>query len=289
MSDTPEGKSTLEIIESIKDTPELKTLLENNAKEYWKTNIGGELKNIYSTLDSTVKDVIGAEKPENVKTSEWIKQNLEGLKTAKKELETLKASKGSETSELEKLHNQKIEKLTKALKEKEGVIGQLSQKGYEQKLDNDINIHLMGKTFKPTLAEAELQDLTTMRKERMKRNSKELENGTIVYYKDDAKTEPYLDTLSNPMTTQQVSDIVFGSLYHTGKKGGGAVAETDNAAPQGEVVAIDMSAIKTKAEFYTAFKKLMAPKGLTSLDKEFQTKQRATMEHYKITELPLSE
>ena len=169
------------------------------------------------------------------------------------------------------------------------MIKSLSQKGYEQTLDNAINIHLMNKTFTPSVSDDILNDSVTVRKSRMKRNSKQLENGNIVYYKDDEQTQPYLDTLGNPMTTAQVADIVFGSLYHTAKKGGGANGDAPEtqAAPQGEVVAIDMSEIKSRKDFYDAFKKVMAPKGLTSLDKDFQTKQRATMEHYKIEALPL--
>ena len=52
MSDTPEGKSTVEIIESIKDTPEFKTLLDNNAKKHWDDNIGGKYKEILNILMS---------------------------------------------------------------------------------------------------------------------------------------------------------------------------------------------------------------------------------------------
>lgn len=281
--------STIELIEQLKETVEFQTLIENKSKEYWKSNIGSEVKGIYSNLDNAVKSVTGLEKPENVKTSDWIAENLKGYVEAKEELEALKAAKGESSKEIETLYQQKLEKVKNENAQLQESLKSLSQKGFESKIENEINLHLVGKTLDMSLSDDMLQDIVSVRKARMKQNSKQLENGKIVYYKDAEKTQPFLGTLDEPMTTAQVADIVFGSLYHTAKKGGGANGDAPEtqAAPQGEVVAIDMSEIKSRKDFYNAFKKIMAPKGLTSLDKEFQTKQRATMEHYKIEALPL--
>ena len=86
MSEEANELTVIQQIEAVKDTEEFKTLVKNEASKH----IGSELKTVYTNLDNVVKDVLGIEKPADVKTSEWLKSNLSKIREAQTELETLK-------------------------------------------------------------------------------------------------------------------------------------------------------------------------------------------------------
>jgi hypothetical protein len=276
--------NVMDAIEKVKDSQEFKTLIDNQNKAYWESNIGNEVKNIYSSLDSAVKDVLGVDKPNDIKTSDWVKQNLSQLAETKKELEALK-SKNDSNSELEKLHKQKVDKLNSLLKEKEQQISNITQKGFESNINNNIDTLLVSKTFDAVYSESVLKDLVSLNKMRIVKNAKETEKGTIYY---DENGNAYLDALANPMSLDKVVDTVFGSLYQTKKEGGNASPNDTNAAAKGDAVVIDMTSIKSKQDFFKEFQKVIAPKGLASHENEYLKIQRATMEYYGINKLPLA-
>jgi hypothetical protein len=278
--------NALEAIEKLKDTQEFKTLLDNKNKAYWESNIGNEVKTIYTNLDNTVKDVLGQDKPSDIKTSDWVKQNLSKALEAQKELEALK-SKGNANEEQEKLWKAKFKKLTQQLDEKEQHINSITQKGFENNISNNIDTLLVGKTFNPVYSEGVINDLVGLKKMRIVKNTKELPNGKIAVYNPDTN-EPYLDTLGEPMSIKAVVQQEFKELFHTTKQGGNTPTDTKTATTQGDVVAIDMTSIKSKQEFFKEFQKLIAPKGLASHEKEYLKIQRATMEYYGINKLPLA-
>jgi hypothetical protein len=276
--------NAIEAIEKLKDSQEFKTLIDNQNKAYWESNIGNEVKNIYSNLDSAVKEVLGVDKPNDLKTSDWVKQNLSQLAETKKELEALK-SKNDSNSELEKLHKQKVDKLNSLLKEKEQKILSITQKGFENNISNNIDTLLVGKTFNAVYSENVLKDLVNLNKARIVKNAKETEKGTIYY---DENGNAYLDALANPMTLDKVVDAVFSSLYQVKKQGGNANTDNTAAVTKGDVIAVDMDKIKSKEDFFKEFKQKIAPKGLASHEQKYLEIQRATMEHYGINKLPLA-
>jgi hypothetical protein len=276
--------NAIEAIEKLQGTDELNTLIDNQNKAYWSANIGNEVKTIYSSLDNSIKDVLGVDKPEDIKTSDWVKQNLSQLVETKKELEALK-SKEDSNSELHKLHKQKVDKLNALIKEKDNQIISITQKGFENNISNSIDTLLVGKTFNSVYSESVLKDLVGLNKSRIVSNAKQTEKGTIYY---DENGNAYLDALANPMTLDKVVDTVFSSLYQTTKAGGNTPTDQPTAPTEGNVIAVDMTSIKSKQDFFKEFQKQIAPKGLASHEKEYLEIQRATMEHYKINSLPLA-
>jgi hypothetical protein len=276
----------IETIDKIKDSQEFKTLIDNQNKAYWESNIGNEVKNIYSNLDSAVKEVLGQDKPSDIKTSDWVKNNLSQLADAKKELEALK-SKGNANEEQEKLWKAKFNKLTQQNKDLEQQIVSITQKGFENNINNQLDNYLVGKNFNSVYSESDLKDLVNLRKMRIVKNTKELPNGKIAVYNPDTN-EPYLDTLGEPMSIQAVANEVFSSLYQASKQGGNAPSDTQTAVTKGDVIAIDMTSIKSRQDFFKEFQKVIAPKGLASHENEYLKIQRATMEHYNINKLPLA-
>jgi hypothetical protein len=276
--------NAIEAIERLKDTQEFKTLLDNQNKAYWESNIGNEVKNIYSSLDGVIKDVLGVDKPNDIKTSDWVKNNLSQLAETKKELEALK-SKNDSNSELEKLHKQKVDKLNSLLKEKEQQITSITKKGFESNISNNIDTLLVSKTFNPVYSENVLKDLVSLNKMRIVKNAKETEKGTIYY---DENGQAYLDALANPMTLDKVVDSVFSSLYQSTKQGGNAPSDTPSAVTKGDVIVLDMSKVNNKQQFFTEFNKAMASKGITRQESKFLEMQRATMKHYSIDKMSLT-
>jgi hypothetical protein len=274
--------TVIEQIEAIKNTEEFKTLVNNHAKQY----IGGELKTVYSAFDSVVKDTLGLDKPADIKSTDWLKQNLSKVTDIQKELTALKG-KGTDNEAQNKLWSDKFNKLKGELSAKEQQIKDISQKGFENNVSSQLDNFLVGKPFKPTYSNEDVQLLVNAKKAKIISNTKMLENGKTAVY-NPSEDKYYLDTLGEPLTPVQVAELEFNAMFHTKTPGGQTPTGETKAVIEGDVIAIDMGEVKTKKQFFDQFQIKLAPKGLASHSKEFLQIQRATMEHYKINDLPLS-
>jgi hypothetical protein len=274
--------STIEMIEKVKGTDEFKTLVTNEAKSY----IGSELKTVYNSFDGVIKDTLGVDKPDDVKSTEWIRQNLSKVVEYEKEINALKA-KGDGNKEQEKLWNDKFSKLKKALEEKESQFQQVVQQSFQQNINNEIDTFLIGKTFPATYSDQIVKTLVDATKGKIVSNTKQLENGKIAVWNAD-EGKYYTDTLGEPLTPKQVAEKLFSPMFESKKTGGATPTDTKTATIEGDVIAVNMNGIKTKQDFYQEFNKIIAPKGLASHSEEYLKIQRATMAHYNINSLPLA-
>ena len=280
----PIVKSTIEQIEALKQTEEFKQLLSNSNNSFFEANVGGKLKEAYSHVDNAFTEVLGISKPADKKTSEWAKEIA-------LEYKTLKESKGDTTKLNEAIEQGK--QLSKAqiatLKAENEKLNSELQKQQLQGMQNVVNSELSSvlanKSFNPAFGETELKELLDIRKSRLINNSKRHEGKTI-YYKDKEQQKPYLNTLFEPMTAEQVADEVFGSLYQVKKAGGNADA-TGVPTVEGDTVNIDMSKVTTFAEFNKQFKQAMATQGITEREPKYLQIQTATFNKFKIGEMPL--
>ena len=283
----PKEKSTIEIIESLKDTSEFQTLLKNSNEAYFNANIGEKVREAYTNIDNVFDDVLGVKKQQHQKTSE-IAKNLV------LELKGLRENKGNGKknddilAEHKKLSTAKSNKLMSELKDAQEEINKLQLEGKQQVIKNELSNILAQKTFNPALGETELKELLDIRTNRLVNNSKRHEGKTI-YYKDAEKSQPYLNTLGDPMTAAEVSNVVYSSLFLNKKAGGSANPETqNNTTIEGNIVSLDMSKIKNFEEANQQFSESMASKGIPSHDKKYIDLQRDTFNHYDILKLPLS-
>lgn len=280
----PVVKSTIEQIEALKQTEEFKQLLSNSNNSFFEANVGGKLKEAYSHVDNAFTEVLGISKPADKKTSEWAKEIA-------LEYKTLKESKGDTTKLNEAIEQGK--QLSKAqiatLKAENEKLNSELQKQQLQGMQNVVNSELSSvlanKSFNPAFGETELKELLDIRKSRLINNSKRHEGKTI-YYKDNEKTQPYLDTLGEPMTADQVANEVFSSLYQVKKAGGNADA-TGVPTVEGDTVNMDPSKIKTFTDFDKQFKLAMAAQGITEREPKYLQIQTATFNKFKIGEMPL--
>jgi hypothetical protein len=285
--EAPKEKSTIEIIESLKETNEFQTLLKNSNEAYFNANIGEKVREAYTNIDNVFDEVLGVKKQQHQKTSEIAKGLL-------LELKTLRENKGNSKktddilAEHKKLSTAKSNKLMSELKEAQEQISKLQLGHKQQIIKNELSNILAQKTFNPALGETELKELLEIRTNRLVNNSKRHEGKTI-YYKDAEKTQPYLNTLGDPMTAAEVSNVVYSSLFLNKKAGGSAKPETqNNTTIEGNIVSLDMSKIKNFEQANQQFSDAMATKGIPSHDKKYIDLQRETFKHYDILKLPLS-
>ena len=277
--------SNLQMIEKLKGSEELNTLIKNSNESYWKENIGGELKTVYSNIDNGIKDVLGLDKPDDIKTSDWVKQNLSKLGDLKKELDALK-SKGDTSEAQTKLWNDKFSKLKGELETTKTALEAEKTNSFNNNINNRLDNFLVGKTFKPSYSEDDVNTLVSAKKAKIVANTKTLDNGKLaVINPEDGKY--YMNTLGEPLTPTQVAELEFATMFHTAKKGGATPTNQTPANIEGDVLAVDMNKIKSKSDFYKLFASIIAPKGLASHSKEYLKIQRATMAHYNINEWPM--
>lgn len=284
-----EQKTTLEQIEALKETEEFKTLIANSNKAYFAANekaLASEAtKNAYSTVDAALSEILGVTKNPDEKTTEALKRGVQQLKE--------KIDKGGQSSEELELMKQQIASLSNTIAEKDTAIQDLKSKRLSDKVSTEISSVLAGKTFSAAYSDDDLNLLVSTRKDALIANSKviQTEDGTskTIYYKDAAKTKPYLNTLHEPMTTAEVIDEVFGGMYKKAKKGGNANDKNITEGGTGEVLILDMTKIATRAEAYEAIQKAIAAKGIASNERDKINKlTKATFDHYKISELKKS-
>ncbi len=283
-------KTTIEIIESIKETDEFKTLIKNSNETYFEANIGDKIgpkvKEAYSNIDSVFSNVLGVKKQDGQKTSELAKiiaQELKDFKSNNKD----KRSDEEIIAEHKKLSKAQIDKLKEENANLVTENSNLQLQGTQQVSKSEITSELANTTFNPALGETELKELLEIRTNRLVKNSKR-HDGKTIYYKDSEKTKPYLNTLGDPLSAKEVVKEVFGSLIHDKKPGGGADGDTTETTVElkGEVLTTTET-FKTRTEFMEWFKKAIAHKGLAAHEPEYVKIQRATAIEYKIKDLPL--
>jgi hypothetical protein len=279
--------TNLQMIEKLKGSDELNTLIKNANESFWKSNIGSEVKNIYTNFDNSISTHLGLEKPEDIKTSDWVNTHIKQLAETKKELETLKSSKGQENEAQTKLWNDKFSKLKAENANLQKLLESEKVNSFKTNISNQLDNYLVGKSFKSTYSDDDINTLVGAKKNKIISNTRQLENGKVAVY-NPANDSYYLDPLGEPLTPQQVAEKEFSSMFESKKTGGATPTDTKTATIEGDVVAVNMNGIKTKQDFYQEFNKIIAPKGLASHSEEYLKIQRATMAHYNINSLPLA-
>ena len=280
-------KTVLEQIEALQDTQEFKTLLENSNRNHWSSNIGGEIKKVYEPFDNAIKEVLGIDKPNDVKTTEFVKQQLLELKQLREKAAT--PPKKEEPSEKDKeatsLLTAQIEQYKKDLADKDNKMIAIAQEAEKQYINSTLELPIAQLKIDARYSESDLTYLVPARKEQIIKNSTKQTDGKVIYYKDEAKTEPYLNSSYAPMTAKEVVNVVFADMLQVNKQGGNTPPTIDKAT-EGNVATIDMSKVKTKADFYAQLNVSSAVKGLATHEKEFILIQKATEKHYNANLLP---
>ena len=289
------GPSVLEQIEAIKGTDEFKTLINNSNTAYYDTKIGAKVSEIHGFYDSVLEETLGIKKDPNKKSTEQLKEVLGSLSN---ELKTLKDKQGKGTEEEQNKNNEelellkgKLEHLEKTVSEKEEALSDLKAKNLQGKVNSSLDAALAGKTYKPSYGDEDLKELISLRKSRLLKRSKVIQNddgtNSIVYYKDAEKTKPYLNTIGDPMTSKEVANIEFSSLFFQQKKGGNTSPDNKGEA-QGDAISLDMSKITTKEKFFLAIDQALQAKGIAKTHEDYKKIKNATYAAYEVGKMPMS-
>jgi hypothetical protein len=281
-------------LDSLKDTAEYAALLNNHGKLYLESQ-EGELGRKYTgkalnMLDNLYMEAMGLkEKPEG-KTTDIIintaKENLE----LKKQLEKLSQKETKDVDnnneDLKILHNNQVLAMQKQIDELNKKNESLLVVSQDKETSNSIALGLQNATFDPKYSDRDLEDLISIRKNRLLSNRKRIDNKDV-FYKETGEVYEHANGL--PMSAKEVANVVFSDLFLT-KKAGGNANDTNNKASiiKGDVLTMEnVSNLNSYSEFNREFNKLVQAKGWAAHEERTIKLKRATIEHYKLGSLPL--
>jgi len=254
-----------QVLDILKNTEVGKQYTETVAKNYFEQNIGKEHRRIYDFVDDAIK-ATGQEKPEGVKTSEWVKM----IAQQNKELNDKVSATGFNPDKL----NEEIQKLTaKYKKEKQHFqttaeqeiakrdeqINSLMTAQTQQKKMSAINSAIKNLEFNKGLDESLINDIVQVKTQILIQNSK-IEDGAVVWCSSDGT--PIKDGILNA-SLDTILKNEFGSVLHKSVAGGNAGTQpTAQGTFNGQQVMLDATQFKTQEQFLNEFNKIAQAKGI---------------------------
>lgn len=231
------------VIRTVQEDEDFKGNLIANEVE---SKIKARIAEVYNTIDADVEQVLGEKKPNNVKTYDYIKEVLSGLKTKAgriEELETQIASKGKPSEELERLKGElkSVRELYNTEKGQwETERGDLLSKHNQTLVRGQIESALAGFKLKKDVPESVLNAFKEVELNRLVGMAQLTENGVI--FKDGEKTilNP---TTAAPKSPQEIlaerfKDVIDVSVPKAGtgtkatfKRDGGKITGVEMILP----------------------------------------------------------
>lgn len=270
-----------EFLNNYRNSEEVRTLLNNHAKNYWDSKIGDEIGKVHGGYDQDFKEVLGVEKPQGVKSYTFWKEQISKLKeNANPELlsekdqqivELKKAVEQSSGSEHFKSLYEKLQSDSETrIAELNEQLNQFENKFRTNKIESLINKSMNGFEFNSELPE----DLRTSFVEgivsKLIEGAKVMEDGTVTFYENN---EPIL----NPKTLakMEAGDILKTKLSSVLMKkensaGGGVDPKTvDPNNPNRFNTPATITTAKTQTQLFEAISKELSSKGMRKGSKEY--------------------
>lgn len=292
-------------------TPEqiaaITTLSQNDENQVIATKYG----ELYGQFDTIVKEVIGEDKPQGKKTTEWVKEHLTGLKT--------KAEKAGDNTELEKLKSelaqakedlknnagdknlksevdrlakevadekQRVKDLqtnmTKTQQEWEAKVKAEQEKMIALKIDNEANAALAGMKFKDEkLIPANLRQIAidaAKAKILAEGKAEWIDDGKggqrLVFRDANGQVRNNPENALNPFTIGELLTKELAPVIDTGHKQTGAGTTGGNGGQGGGngSVSVDVNGAKSLVEADEIFTKAWLAQGKPKSDPEYNTK-----------------
>jgi uncharacterized protein Smg (DUF494 family) len=254
-----------QVLDILKGTEVGKQYTETVAKNYFEQNIGQEHRKIYDFVDNAITSA-GFDKPDGVKTSEWVKM----IAQQNKELSDKVNSKSFDPNKL----NEEIEKLTaKHKKEKQHFqttaeqeiakrdekINNLMTAQTQQKKMSAINSAIKNLEFNKGLDDSLINDIVQVKTQILIQNSK-IEDGAVVWCSPEGT--PIKDGILNA-SLDTILKNEFSSVLHKSVAGGNAGTQPNTQNNfNGQQVMIDPTQFKTQEQFLSEFNQLAQAKGI---------------------------
>jgi hypothetical protein len=281
--------TTQDIINSVKDTPEMAALLNTANANHLKLKeeeLGGKfMGKAYNKVDAAYMEALGLKDRPKGFTTELVsnlgKENVE----LKKELEALRNKEPDKTVDTDRdnLYQSQLSELEKKIAELSQANADLVKTSRNKEVSNGLMYEASKLSLNAAIGSTLLEETKRNRISLAVMNSKEIDGETIYYNNEN---QPYME-LGKPMSATQVVKELFKDLIQV-KTPGGNAEEKRESYVKGDVINIPNSQnIKTFSQFNEEFEKAARAKGLTRKDKKYYDLQRATRDHYKFQGLPM--
>lgn len=272
--------------------------------------IGAKTGEIYGNIDKDIKEVTGTEKPEKVKTYDWLKNVLgdvkkttelksqvETLTTEKQNLETKLAKGGNFDTELKQQLDAKITELealqgqyttdTDNLQKK---VETMEKNNTKMLIDFETREAEKGLTFIDALPESTRPVLINSAKSKIlsEFDTEFIDNGDggkKLVFKKDGVVQNNPENKLNPYTMTELFQKELKDSLKVGGNKKGAGSNGGDGGGDGDVY--DLSTAKTQLEADDMLETHLMKSGLTKGSKEFQTKFREERKSNNVSKLPM--
>ena len=253
------------VLDILKGTEVGKAYTETVAKNYFEQNIGQEHRKIYDFVDDAIKQN-GFDKPDGVKTSEWVNMIAKQNKELNDKISNLNANPtklAEQIDALTKKHRKEKEAFNKTaqaeIDARDLQIQTLKEAQTTLSKQTDIQKAISGLEFNKGLDENLLNDIVNVKTQILIQNSK-VEDGAIVWCKSDGT--PYKDGILNASLDTILKNELSSVLHKTTAGGNAGTQNPTSGTFNGQQVTVDTSQFKTQEQFLNEFNKIAISKGI---------------------------
>ena len=275
------------VLDILKATEVGKAYTETVAKNYFEQNIGQEHRKIYDFVDDAIKQN-GFDKPDGVKTSEWVNMIAKQIKELNDKVNNLNANPNKLAEQIDALtlkHRKEKDVFNKTaqaeIDSRDLQIKTLQEAQTTLSKQTDIQNAMSGLEFNKGLDESLLKDIVTVKTQILIQNSK-VEDGAVVWYKTDGT--PYKDGILNA-SLDTILKNELSSVLHKSTAGGNAGTQNPTSGTfNGQQVTVDASQFKTQEQFLNEFNKIAQSKGIAK-GEQYDSLYWEAFERYDVKQL----
>jgi hypothetical protein len=284
---TEDATLQAQVLDILKGTEVGKAYTETVAKNYFEQNVGSEHRKIYDFVDNALKSE-GLDKPEGVKTSEWVNMIAKQNKELSDKISTMSANPDKLAEQIDALtqkHKKEKQTFNKIAQEeiakRDAEINNLKKIQTDVMKQSEIQKSVAKLEFNKGLDEKLINDIIQVKTQILIHNSK-IEDGVVVWCNPDGT--PIKDGILNA-SLDSILRSEFDSVLHKSVAGGNAGTQPTNTGTfNGQQVIVDTTRFKTQEEFLNEFNKVAQSKGIAK-GEQYDSLYWDAFERYNVKEL----
>lgn len=284
---TTDATLQAQVLDILKGTEVGKAYTETVAKNYFEQNVGQEHRKIYDFVDNALKSA-GLDKPEGLKTSEWVNMVAKQNKELSDKISTMSANPDKLAEQIDALtqkHKKEKQSFNKVAQDeiaiRDAEIHQLKQVQTDVMKQSEIQRSVSKLEFNKGLDEKLINDIIQVKTQILIHNSK-IEDGVVVWCKPDGT--PIKDGILNA-NLDSIIRSEFDSVLHKSVAGGNAGTQpTQTGTFNGQQVIVDTTRFKTQEEFLNEFNTVAQSKGIAK-GEQYDSLYWDAFERYDVKQL----
>ena len=284
---TQDATLQAQVLDILKGTEVGKAYTETVAKNYFEQNVGSEHRKIYDFVDNALKSE-GLDKPEGVKTSEWVNMIAKQNKELSDKISTMSANPDKLAEQIDALtqkHKKEKQNFNKVAQDeiakRDAEIQQLKKIQTDVMKQSEIQKSVAKLEFNKGLDEKLINDIIQVKTQILIHNSK-IEDGVVVWCNPDGT--PIKDGILNA-SLDSILRSEFDSVLHKSVAGGNAGTQPTNTGTfNGQQVIVDTTRFKTQEEFLNEFNKVAQSKGIAK-GEQYDSLYWDAFERYDVKQL----